>query len=94
MKPRGKHSNFKFMDKVKLEVRGGKGGNGCISYDILAPGKKRPNGGSGGRGGNIYLVADKGQTSFSFQTFHFNASDGLHGGHNKRCVTGYSSTTS
>jgi len=80
LKPRGKHSNFKFMDKVKLEVRGGKGGNGCISYDILAPGKKRPNGGSGGRGGNIYLVADKGQTSFSFQTFHFNASDGLHGG--------------
>jgi hypothetical protein len=38
-----------FMDKVRITVCGGKGGNGCVSYDILSPGKKRPSGGNGGK---------------------------------------------
>jgi GTPase involved in cell partitioning and DNA repair len=77
----GKHrrKGYRFIDKVKIEVRGGKGGNGCVSYEILAPGRKRPNGGSGGRGGNVYLVADKSLTTMSMTTFHFNAPDGAHG---------------
>lgn len=47
---------------------------------VLSPGKKRPHGGNGGSGGNVYLVADKDLTSLTFQTFHFNASPGGHGG--------------
>lgn len=46
----------------------------------MAPGKKKPQGGSGGMGGNVYMIADKRLTGLSFETFHFNASDGKHGG--------------
>ena len=72
------------MDKVQIECRGGRGGNGCISFERLSPTKKRPTGGSGGYGGNVYLVTDKTLTSFNFETFHFNAGDGSHGSGNGR----------
>ena len=32
----------RFADRVQIEVRGGKGGNGCISYDVTSPGCKKP----------------------------------------------------
>lgn len=70
------------MDKVLIECRGGRGGNGCISFERLSPTKRRPTGGSGGFGGNVYLVTDKSLTSFAFETFHFNAGDGNHGSSN------------
>lgn len=38
----------RFADRVQIEVRGGKGGNGCISYDVTSPGCKKPSGGNGG----------------------------------------------
>jgi GTP-binding protein len=47
------------VDKVQIECKGGKGGNGCISFEKLTPVKKRPTGGSGGTGGNVHLVTDK-----------------------------------
>ena len=34
-------------------------GKGCIAWLELTPGSKRANGGSGGRGGDVYIVADK-----------------------------------
>ena len=74
------HTTWKFVDKVQIEVKGGRGGNGCVSYEVLSPGKKRPSGGSGGKGGNVFVVADRGLTGMKFQTFHFNARDGTHGG--------------
>ena len=36
----------RFADKVQIEVKGGKGGNGCVSHEITSPGCKRPSGGS------------------------------------------------
>ena len=48
----GGNNRNKMIERVQLQVHGGKGGNGCISHEVLAPGKKRPNGGNGGRGGN------------------------------------------
>ena len=52
-----------------------------ISYIIvLAPGKKKPQGGNGGLGGNVYVIGDNTLTSLTFETFHFNAGDGKHGG--------------
>ena len=48
-----------FVDRVTLHLRGGKGGNGCVSvrrekFKPLAG----PDGGNGGHGGDIVLVAD------------------------------------
>lgn len=65
---------------MKITVRGGKGGDGCISYDSLSPGRKKASGGSGGKGGNVFLVADKNKVSLRFATVHFNAEDGRSGG--------------
>ena len=74
------HTTWKFVDRVQIEVKGGRGGNGCVSYEVLSPGRKRPSGGSGGKGGSVFVVADRGLTGMKFQTFHFNARDGTHGG--------------
>ncbi len=45
-----------------------------------SPSVKKPTGGNGGAGGNVYLVADKSLTHLSLQRAHFNAANGLHGG--------------
>ena len=74
------NTTYRFMDRARIEVRGGRGGSGCVSYQVLAPGKKRPNGGNGGAGGDVYIVADRGVNGMSFQTFHFNAGNGKNGG--------------
>ena len=75
---------MKFIEKVVIEVKGGSGGNGCIAHFELAPGKRRPTGGNGGRGGNVYIEADSSMSSLKFQTYHFNAGDGGHGGNDSR----------
>ena len=53
-----------FVDKVKINVKGGDGGNGCASFrrEKFIP-KGGPNGGDGGNGGDVILVADTGQQS-------------------------------
>lgn len=49
-----------FADFAKITVRSGDGGNGCVSFHrekyVAAGG---PDGGTGGRGGDIVFVADK-----------------------------------
>jgi GTP-binding protein len=49
-----------FIDRVKIEVRAGHGGAGCVSFrrEAYVP-KGGPNGGNGGKGADIVLVADK-----------------------------------
>eukprot|EP01041_Mallomonas_annulata_P006759 gene6758-13701_t len=73
-------SSNKFVDRVIIELRSGRGGNGCVSFNVLSPSVKKPTGGNGGKGGNIYLIVDKSLTGLKFEKFHFNASDGKHGG--------------
>jgi GTPase involved in cell partitioning and DNA repair len=51
----------------------------CVFFVAHRPGKKRPDGGSGGRGGNVYLVADSSVNSLRFPTIHFNGQDGKNG---------------
>ncbi len=49
-----------FVDKVRIFAKGGQGGDGCLSFrreKYVEFGG--PDGGDGGRGGDVYLVADR-----------------------------------
>jgi GTP-binding protein len=50
---------MKFVDEVTIEVHGGKGGDGCMSFrrEKFVP-MGGPDGGDGGDGGSVYLAAD------------------------------------
>ena len=47
------------VDEVRIYIRSGKGGNGCVSFrrEKYLP-KGGPDGGDGGRGGDVIMVAD------------------------------------
>ena len=47
-----------FIDEAKIQVKAGNGGNGCLSFrrEKFIP-KGGPDGGNGGRGGNVYFEA-------------------------------------
>jgi len=53
-----------FIDEVKISVRAGHGGSGCVSFrrEKYVP-RGGPDGGDGGRGGNIVFLADRGETT-------------------------------
>ncbi len=71
-----------FADRATVEVRGGRGGNGCVSFrrEKYVP-RGGPDGGDGGDGGDVILVADpdlRDLTPFRFAS-HFRAERGQHG---------------
>jgi GTP-binding protein len=53
-----------FVDEVRIEVQGGRGGDGCISFhhQKFRP-RGGPAGGDGGRGGNVVAKADPSLTT-------------------------------
>lgn len=55
-----------FVDQVQVEVSGGRGGNGCISFrrEKYVP-RGGPDGGDGGNGGSVLLVAQAGVNSLA-----------------------------
>jgi GTP-binding protein len=71
-----------FVDEVDIELRAGDGGSGCMSFrrEKHVP-RGGPNGGDGGRGGSIYLVASAHQNTLVTYRFHpeFKAERGRHG---------------
>lgn len=85
-----------FIDEAKFFVKAGDGGNGCVSFrrEKFVP-KGGPNGGDGGRGGNVIIRADKSVNSlidFRYRS-HFKAERGsngqgkdMHGRKGKDCI--------
>ncbi len=71
-----------FFDEATIHVAAGKGGNGCVSFrrEKYVP-FGGPNGGNGGAGGDVYLVANRHlNTLIRFQRQqHFRAEPGGHG---------------
>ena len=55
-----------FTDRAQIHVEGGHGGNGCLSFrrEPQIP-RGGPDGGNGGRGGGVVLVADEQVTDLS-----------------------------
>lgn len=83
---------MRFIDVAEIWVESGKGGNGSLSFrrEKFVP-KGGPDGGDGGRGGNVYLVADdRIQTLADFEyRRRFAAGDGSHGkGGNRHGASG------
>ncbi|RMH12379.1 MAG: GTPase ObgE [Planctomycetota bacterium] len=71
-----------FVDQVIIEVRAGKGGDGCVSFHRgpYQP-KGGPDGGDGGRGGDVIFYADPGlNTLIDFKGIrHWFAENGQQG---------------
>ena len=73
---------MKFVDEVSIEVRAGRGGNGCLSFlrERHRP-KGGPDGGDGGDGGDVWLHADTGLNTLADYRARrrFSAGDGRAG---------------
>jgi GTP-binding protein len=66
---------MRFVDEALITVRSGKGGNGCVSFrrEKFVP-KGGPDGGDGGKGGDVYLRAsERAQTLYDFRLKRFYA---------------------
>lgn len=71
-----------FTDLCHINVKGGDGGAGCMSFrrEAFVP-KGGPDGGDGGHGGNVVVVADPQLSSLIDYRYkhHFKAARGIHG---------------
>ena len=72
-----------FVDEVKIFVKAGDGGRGCVSFrrEAHVP-RGGPDGGTGGRGGDVVLKAVRHQNTLLPLRYHteFRAARGEHGG--------------
>jgi GTP-binding protein len=75
------------FDRAKINVEGGRGGDGVVSFrrEAHVP-RGGPDGGDGGRGGDVVLVCDPGRRDLSAlgRSRHFRAGRGRHGEGSRR----------
>jgi GTP-binding protein len=75
------------VDRIEVVVRGGNGGSGVVSFrhEKYVP-LGGPDGGDGGKGGSVYMVADRNLTGLEgFKSKRrFQAESGANGGKNKK----------
>lgn len=73
---------MKFIDEVMVQVTAGNGGHGCMSFrrEKYIP-LGGPDGGDGGRGGSVYLIAQDGMTTLTDFRYmrHFKSESGQGG---------------
>jgi len=73
---------MRFIDEARIKVIAGNGGRGCISFrrEKFVP-RGGPDGGNGGKGGDVILIADEGLESlidFRYKRY-YKAKSGAHG---------------
>ncbi len=80
-----------FVDRVQIEVQGGRGGNGCVSFrrEKYVP-HGGPDGGDGGDGGSVIIVAKNGVNHLTAVAHHkfWRADAGQHGSGSNRAGKG------
>ena len=74
---------MKFVDEAEITVQAGNGGHGALSFrrEKYIP-RGGPDGGDGGRGGSVYMVATEGLNTLADFRFvrHYQAKGGETGG--------------
>ncbi|MEE8299148.1 MAG: GTPase ObgE [Thermodesulfobacteriota bacterium] len=72
----------KFIDEAKIYIKAGDGGRGCVSFrrEKYVP-RGGPNGGDGGHGGDVVMVARRNMSSLLDHRYqqHYRAKRGEHG---------------
>lgn len=68
------------VDEIQIIIKGGKGGNGCVSFDT-SKGGRGPSGARGGNGGSVYLEGVSDLTALNKFRYkkEFCAEDGKNG---------------
>jgi GTP-binding protein len=81
--------SYRFVDRTRVRVSGGTGGKGSLSQlQLPRKYKIRPDGGHGGNGGSVVIVADPNEQSLKWSHPHVQAENGTNGSGQERIGRG------